>query len=72
VFLNAPNHAIEDKYVCVENYLYGLQLSYACEIHVCNYDAFIENGPRNYFERGKYVLDCHDHFRDPLHVLITL
>jgi hypothetical protein len=27
VFLNSPNHIIEEKYACVENYLYSLQLS---------------------------------------------
>jgi hypothetical protein len=28
VFLNSPNHTIEEKYSCVEKYLHGLQLSY--------------------------------------------
>jgi hypothetical protein len=29
VFLNSPNHTIEEKYACVKKYLHGLQLSYA-------------------------------------------
>jgi hypothetical protein len=55
VFLNSPNHTLEEKYACVENYLYGLQLSY-----VCNHDAMIENRTSNHFERGKHVVGCHD------------
>jgi hypothetical protein len=66
VFLNSPNHTIEEKYAYVENYLYGLQLSYAC---VCNHDAMIEKGTSNFFERGKHVLDYHDNFSDPLCML---
>jgi hypothetical protein len=66
VFLNSPNHTIEEKYAYVENYLYGLQLSYVC---VCNHDAMIEKGTSNFFERGKHVLDYHDNFSDPLCML---
>jgi hypothetical protein len=69
VFLNSPNHTIEEKYAYVENYLYGLQLSYACEIPICNHNDMIENGTSNYFERGKHDVGCHDNFSDPLCVL---
>jgi hypothetical protein len=58
VFLNSPNHTIEEKYACVEKCLCGLQLSYTYKIHVCNHDATMENGTSNYFERGKHAIDC--------------
>jgi hypothetical protein len=63
------SHTIEEKYAYVEKYLYGLQLSYACEIPICNHDVMIENSTRNYFERGKHALDCYDDFYDPLYLL---
>jgi hypothetical protein len=69
VFLNFPNHTIEENYACVENYLYGLKLSYACEIPICNHDVVIENGTSNYFERGKHDVGCHDNFSDPICLL---
>jgi hypothetical protein len=45
--------------------LHELQLSYACDIHICNHDVMIENSTSNYFERGKHALDSYD----PLYVL---
>jgi hypothetical protein len=57
VFLDSSNHTLEEKYACVESYLHGLQLSYACEISVCNHDAIIKIGTSIYFERGNHDLD---------------
>jgi hypothetical protein len=42
VFLDYPNHTIEEKYACVLNYLYDLELSYACKVPVCNHEAVIQ------------------------------
>jgi hypothetical protein len=60
---------MEEKYACVEKYMYGLELSYVCEIHVCNHDVMIENSTSNYFQSGKHALDFHDDFYDPLYML---
>jgi hypothetical protein len=48
--LNSPDYTIEEKYACVENYLYDLQLSYAYENPCCNHDTMIEKGTSNYLE----------------------
>jgi hypothetical protein len=68
LFLNSPNHTIEDKYSYIEKYLHGLQFSYAYENPCCNHDANDDINSCNYFERGKDVNECHDNFNGPLYV----
>jgi hypothetical protein len=67
--LNSPNHTIEEKYACVENYLHGLQLYLSFEIICCNYESMIENGTKNYCERGKHAIGSHDNSNDRLYML---
>jgi hypothetical protein len=47
--------------------VHSLQLSY--EKSSCNHAFEIGINSCNYFERGKHVSNCHDNFKDPLHVL---
>jgi hypothetical protein len=47
LFMNSPNHSLEENYACVENYFYGLQIYYACEIPIFNHDVVFENGTSN-------------------------
>ena len=67
LFLNSPNHTIEEKYSYVEKYLYGLQLSLVPNF-CCSHNIKIDTNPISYFERGKN--ESHIKFNDHLYMLI--
>ena len=65
LFLNSPNHTIEEKLAYVKKYLCGLQLSLVPNL-CCSHNIKIDTNPSNYFERGKKTNEFHNKFNDPL------
>ena len=58
LFLNSPNHTMEEKLLYVEEYLCGLKLSYTNNHFTHNHHVY--GASCNYFERGKHTNSSHD------------